>query len=170
MCVWFQESSTDMRSSNVSNSSYSESAVEQATVSATRDRCFEVATDVASYPDWARGVTTVTVVDRDEQGRVSQALFEVEAIGRSARYELAYDYSDAPRKLSWSLVDGDLMTALDGAYTFEDSVDLPGGTDVRYELTIDLAVPLPGFVKRRAEGKIIEAALPYFCKRVESDD
>ncbi len=151
----------------MSNPSYSESAVERATVSATTEHCFEVVTDLAAYPEWANGISSVTITKRDEQGRAIQVSFEVEAIGRSARYELLYDYSQAPHRFSWSLVKGDVMKAMDGAYTFEESADLPGGTDVLYELSIDLAVPLPGFVRRRAEGKIIEAALPYFCRRVE---
>lgn len=153
----------------MTNTPYTESAVENATVSATTDRCFEVVTDLASYPEWVQGISSVTITERDDQGRATKAKFEVEAIGRSARYELRYDYSQAPNQLAWSLVEGDVMKRLDGAYTFAESSDLPGSTDVRYELSIDLAVPLPGFVKRRAEGKIIEAALPYFCRRVEGD-
>ena len=31
----------------------------------------------------------------------------------------------------------------------------PGATDVVYELSIELVVPLPGFVKRRAEVRIL---------------
>ena len=30
-----------------------------------------------------------------------------------------------------------------------------GGSEVRYDLTIELVVPLPGFVKRRAEVRIL---------------
>lgn len=152
----------------MTNPTYFEHAVEQATVSASAKRCFDVATDLGAYPDWAIGISSVKITATDESGRATRAAFEVQAIGRSASYELAYDYSAAPQRLSWSLVDGDIMTGLDGSYTFADSVDMPGGTDVRYELSIDLAVPLPGFVKRRAEGKIIEAALPNFCERVDS--
>lgn len=151
----------------MTNQNYSEHAVEQATVSASSDRCFEVAIDLNSYPEWALGVSSVAITATDELGRPSRAAFEVQAIGRSARYELAYDYSEAPNRLSWSLVDGDIMTGLDGSYSFAPSADMPGGTDIRYELSIDLAIPLPGFVKRRAEGKIIEAALPGFIERVE---
>ena len=36
---------------------------------------------------------------------------------------------------------------------FEPTDD--GGTLVRYDLEIDLAIPLPGFVKRRAEVRIL---------------
>jgi hypothetical protein len=35
-------------------------------------------------------------------------------------------------------------------------------------LEVDLIVPIPGFVKRRAEGKIMGTALRELKKRVES--
>ena len=38
---------------------------------------------------------------------------------------------------------------------FTPSAATPGGTDVVYELSIELIVPIPGFVKRRAEVRIL---------------
>ena len=69
---------------------------------------------------------------------------------------------------SWRQLEGDLTSRLDGAYRFEVSSQAPDATDVTYELDVDLAVPLPGFVKRRAETKIVKAALKQFRARVES--
>ena len=51
------------------------------------------------------------------------------------------------------MVRGDIMRTIDGAYHFSPTTD--GGTEVRYDLIIDLVVPLPGFVKRRAEVRIL---------------
>jgi hypothetical protein len=51
------------------------------------------------------------------------------------------------------MIRGDIMRAIDGAYTFTPTAD--GGTEVRYDLSIELVVPLPGFVKRRAEVRIL---------------
>jgi len=47
--------------------------------------------------------------------------------------------------------------------------EVEGGsaTDVVYELAIDLVYPIPGFVKRRAEGRIIKTALGELKARVE---
>jgi hypothetical protein len=67
------------------------------------------------------------------------------------------------------MVEGDLTSRLEGAYLFEPSPTTPPdgvATDVTYELIVDLAVPLPGYIKRRAEDKIIEAALERFADRV----
>lgn len=145
-----------------------EQAIETADVAATPEQCFAVASDLGAYAEWAQGVTSVTVDELDELGRPSVATFEAEAVGRSTRYTLGYDYSGAPNQLSWHLMKGDLMRRLDGSYHFDLSENQPGVTEITYSLTIDLAVPLPGFVKRRAEAKIVNAALRHFCRRVEA--
>ena len=54
---------------------------------------------------------------------------------------------------------GDIVKRLDGSYRFESVPDEPNQTEVIYELALELAIPLPGFVKRRAEGRIAHAAL-----------
>jgi hypothetical protein len=63
------------------------------------------------------------------------------------------------------LVEGDIMSALNGAYSF---VEVDGGTQVFYELDIELVVPLPGFVKRRAEARILVEAIKELKARAES--
>jgi uncharacterized protein YndB with AHSA1/START domain len=123
------------------------------TIDASPESCWAVATDFERYPEWARDVKEAIIRSRDDQGRPSQVEFRASALGRSTHYTLAYDYSQAPRALSWSIVRGDIMRAIDGTYTFTPTDD--GGTEVRYDLSIELVVPLPGFVKRRAEVRIL---------------
>jgi hypothetical protein len=53
------------------------------------------------------------------------------------------------------MVKGDIQRSIEGAYRFEPTTD--GGTVVHYDLAIELVVPLPGFVKRRAERRILNA-------------
>ena len=67
--------------------------------------------------------------------------------------------------LIWALPD--LTRRLEGAYTFRSAPSASDGelTEVCYELDIELAVPLPGFVKRRAESRIIQTALPELKAR-----
>lgn len=140
------------------------------TIEASPQRCFDIAVDVERYPEWAQGIRSVVVLDHDQAGRPALVEFVAEAIGRRTRYVLAYDHSRAPERLSWTLVEGDLTRRLDGAYTFRPATEAADGeaTEVCYELDIELAVHLPGFVKRRAETKILQAALPRLKARVES--
>lgn len=123
------------------------------TIGAPLDTCYAVATDFERYPEWARDVKEAIIRTRDDDGRATQVEFRASALGRSTHYTLAYDYSQAPAKLSWSMIRGDIMRAIDGAYSFTATPD--GGTEVRYDLSIELVVPLPGFVKRRAEVRIL---------------
>ena len=55
---------------------------------------------------------------------------------------------------------------LDGSYRFEP--EGPDSTRVHYELTVDVAVPLPGLLKRRAAGLIMGSALKELKKQVEA--
>ncbi len=130
-----------------------ETASQTITIAASPERVWAIAADVERYPDWAKDVKDVIVRGRDGEGRPLEVEFRASALGRSTHYTLAYDYSDAPAVLAWSMVRGDIMRTIDGAYHFSPTPD--GGTEVRYDLTIELVVPLPGFVKRRAEVRIL---------------
>ena len=146
-----------------------EHTVSSVLVQGTVDACFAVGLDVSAYPEWVENLRTVEVLTSDEQGRPATVRFEAEGLGRMSSYVLAYDLSDAPHKLAWNLVSGDLTREIEGRYLFHDMTEESGlaQTEVEYELTIDLAVPLPGFVKRRAEDKIVKSALERFKERVE---
>lgn len=146
----------------------SEQATERTVIHAPASVCYEIAADVERYPEWAKDVKDATVDSRDEQGRPLLVTFRAAAMGRSTRYTLRYDYSEAPERLSWVLVEGDLTTQLDGSYTFRPVEGDPDATEVEYTLEVALVVPLPGFVKRRAEGLILRTALPELKARVES--
>lgn len=148
----------------------SEHTVLTTTIAAPVKACFDVGLDLEAYPEWVQGIRSATVLERDPHGRPLRARFEASAIGRQSSYVLAYDLSGAPARLSWTMVEGDLTTRLEGAYHFE-AVVAPDGdewTDVTYELRIDLAVPLPPYVRRRAEDKIVNAALDRFKERIEA--
>ena len=130
--------------------------------------CHELIADVEGYPAWARDLKHVNVETRDDQGRATRVTFRVAAMGRSATYTLAYDHSAAPAAISWALVEGDIVRRLDGHYGFDPVADEPGSTEVTYSLSVELAIPLPGFVKRRAEGRIMHAALDDLQARLET--
>jgi len=140
--------------------------IERMVVDGAPERCFEVVADIERYPEWVADLKEVHVQERDEQGRPSLVSFRAGAFGRSTSYTLFYDYSQAPNELRWIQRDGDLTSRLDGIYRFEPAPE--GGTEVTYQLAVELRVPLPGFIKRRAEGNIIHAAIRDLKARVES--
>ena len=143
-----------------------ETASERIRVEAPADRCWDVAVDFESYPEWVRDVKEVKIVERDPEGRGKRVEYRAAALGKSIRYVLEYDYSDAPTSFSWKFVEGDMLRRLDGTYRFEP--EGPSSTRVHYDLAVDLAVPLPGLVKRRAAGLIMGSALKELKKQVEA--
>ena len=121
-------------------------------IDAPLETCWAIATDYERYPEWT-DVKSAVVLARDAQGRATEVEYRTSALGRSTHYTLEYDYSAAPHRLSWRLIKGDIMRGVDGAYMF--APDTSGGVVLTYNLSIELIIPLPGFVKRRAEVRIL---------------
>jgi ribosome-associated toxin RatA of RatAB toxin-antitoxin module len=142
-----------------------EQATERTTIAAPPEAVYAIALDIERYPEWAQDIKEVAVVERDDADRPLRVRFRAAAMGHSARYILKYDHSGAPSRLEWVLEQGDIVRKLDGAYTFEPTAS--GGTEVTYHLEAELAVPLPGFIKRRAESKIMTTALEELRHRCE---
>jgi ribosome-associated toxin RatA of RatAB toxin-antitoxin module len=141
-----------------------ETANERIRIDAEPARCFEIASDFERYPEWAKDVKQVDVLERDDEGRGKKVEYRAAAMGRSTRYVLAYDYADAPGAFTWQLVESDMLRQLDGRYGFEADGD---GTRVTYDLTADPKVPLPGFIKRRVASMIMGTALKELKKEAE---
>ncbi len=142
-------------------------AAERIEIQATPEACFAVATDFERYPDWATDLKEAEIVAVDDNGRGGDVAFRVAAMGRSTSYTLRYSYGSNPLRMSWRLIEGDVMERIDGEYEFVPVGD--GSTcEVNYYVSVDMLVPLPGFVKRRAEAKLLHTALEDLKQRVES--
>jgi len=140
-------------------------AIASTTIGAGVQDCLVVVLDFERYPQWANDISEAVITGTDDAGRGSSVRYRAEAFGRGTSYTLAYDYADLPVEMRWSLLEGDIMRTCDGTYRFEAVGD--EATAVTYELEIDLLVPLPGFVKRRAEERIVSTALRELKRRVE---
>ncbi|MDQ6937680.1 MAG: cyclase, partial [Actinomycetota bacterium] len=68
------------------------------------------------------------------------------------------------RAVRWALVKGTMQKSQRGSYTLVPSA---GGTEVTYALAVDLAIPMLGMLKRKAEKVIMDTALKELKKRVE---
>ncbi len=132
-----------------------ETATETITIAAPLEQVWAIATDLEKYPVWTHDVKDVVISSRDEHGRPSHVEFRTSALGRSTHYTLSYDYAGAPNVLAWTMIRGDIQRSIDGAFKFQATPE--GDTHVQYDLAIELVVPLPGFVKRRAERRILNA-------------
>ena len=134
----------------------SDRATETTTIAADPAAVMAILLDFPRYPEWAKDLKAVEVLASDDDGRATSVRFRAAGMGRSVNYTLTYDHSD-PNVLAWVLSEGDIMRKLDGRYVLT-AVD-GGSTQIVYELEVELVVPLPGFIKRRSQGKIMHAAL-----------
>jgi carbon monoxide dehydrogenase subunit G len=124
-----------------------------------------VIADFESYTEWAKGVQKAEVVEPGTGDRADQVYFALDVSPIKDEYTLAYDW-DGDREVTWTLVEGNMLRALDGAYTLVDRGD--GSTEVTYRLALDVSIPLIGMLKRKGEKILIDAALKGLKKRVES--
>ncbi|OIJ24684.1 SRPBCC family protein [Nocardioides luteus] len=122
-----------------------------------------VIADFKSYPAWAKGMQEVSVVETGVDGRAEQVRFVLDVAPIKDEYTLAYDWDD-DRQVTWSLVKGNLLRSMDGAYVLRD---LGGRTEVTYRLALDLSIPLIGMLKRKGEKVLIDTALRGLKQRVE---
>jgi len=135
-------------------------------VAASPAEVMAVIADLASYPEWTGSVRSVEVIsvydDADE--RPAQATFVLDAGAIKDTYTLEYTWHDNS-DVTWTLLDAQMLTAMDGAYRLTTAAD--GTTDVSYELTLELKMPMIGLLRRKAEKVVTDTALKELKKRVE---
>jgi len=133
-------------------------------INATPARVMAVVADLASYPEWSDGVKSVEVLSEYEDGFPADAHFVLDAGAIKDSYTLEYDW-DGDRSVTWKLVEGKMLKALDGVYELTDNGD--GTTSVLYQLTVDVSIPMIGLIRRKAEKVIVDTALRGLKERVE---
>lgn len=125
----------------------------------------QVLVDLEKYPTWSSAIKSVEVTERDGAGRPTKATVKIEAGVLKDRATLNYDYSDFPNSISFSLEEADLMTEMTGKYSIEDNGD--DTTKVTYELNVQVAMPVPEMMRKKAEMATIDAALAQLKKKFE---
>ncbi len=135
-------------------------------IDASPKRVMAVISDLRAYPEWTGSVKTVELLSvyDDSDERPAQARFVLDSGAVKDTYTLDYTW-DGDNEVSWTLVEAEILTALDGAYRLTPGVD--GQTDVEYELTLELKIPMIGLLRRKAEKVITDTALKELKKRVE---
>jgi uncharacterized membrane protein len=141
-----------------------EQSTQSIVIEAPPEAIMAVIADFPRYPDWAGSVKSAEVVEDGPGGRARRVAFTIDAKVFRDEYELEYDWS-GDQRVSWHLVRGQMQRAQEGSYTLSPS---GGRTEVTYSLAVDLAMPMLGMLKRKAERVIMDTALKELKKRVES--
>jgi Polyketide cyclase / dehydrase and lipid transport len=124
-----------------------------------------VIADFATYPEWTGSVKEASVVDAYPDGRARRVAFRLDAGVVRDSYELDYVWSDDSR-VDWTLASGQMMKSQQGCYVLVPQAD--GTTLVTYTLAVDLAIPMLGLLKRKAERIVMDTALKQLKRRVET--
>ena len=123
-----------------------------------------VIADFDAYPSWTGSVKSADVLETGADGRGLRVAFTLDAGILEDTYELEYVWT-GDQRVEWKLIKGQMQKAQHGSYALVGSAS---GTDVTYSLTVDLAIPMLGMLKRKAEKVIMDTALKELKKRVES--
>ena len=127
----------------------------------------DVIADIGSYPDWVAEYKETEVLEpRRRRAIQSTARLVLDAAVLKDTMVLSYVWPPDHRSVTWSLVSSSLLKALHGAYRLSPK---GSGTDVTYELSVDLIIPMIGLLKRKAERRLTDTALKDLKKRVEAE-
>jgi ribosome-associated toxin RatA of RatAB toxin-antitoxin module len=126
----------------------------------------EVIADIDSYPEWISEYKEAEVQERGADGYPKVVRFVMDAGVIKDTLVMTYEWPKSRRSLSWTLVSSSLLRSLHGTYRLAAK---GSGTDVTYELSVDLAVPMIGLLKRKAERRLTDTALKDLKKRVEAE-
>lgn len=148
-----------------------ESVSESIKINASPEEVMAVIADLAEYPNWSDGFTSVEIITTHGDGAAKDAAFSISTpVGKDV-YEISYVWTGS-ESVSWKLnadeagkPKSSMMKKLIGSYTLRPDGD---GTKVTYELEIDPKIPMMGFMKRKAATTIADQALNGLKKRVES--
>ena len=133
-------------------------------IDAPRADVMAVIADFAAYPQWASAVRAAEALGQDTSGRASQVRFTLDAGVLKDTYVLGYDW-DGDAGVRWHLAEaGSVITSMNGGYALAERA---GATEATYDLAVDLRLPMPGPLKRRAEKTIIDTALKGLKNRAE---
>jgi ribosome-associated toxin RatA of RatAB toxin-antitoxin module len=133
-------------------------------IDADPDTVMEVIADIGSYPEWVKEYKETEVLEADGAGLPKTARLVLDAAVLKDTMVLAYVWPADRATVRWSLVSSSLLKALDGAYRLAAK---GSGTEVTYELSVDLMIPMIGLLKRKAERRLTDTALKDLKKRVE---
>ncbi len=125
-----------------------------------------VISDFDAYPEWAEAVKEAEVLSSATGGQAEKVRFVLDAGVVKDTYVLVYEWAEDGLSVSWTLSEGQVQKAQRGSYRLRpESGDR---TEVTYSLAVDLAIPMIGMFKRKAEKMIMDTALKELKRRVES--
>jgi uncharacterized membrane protein len=133
----------------------------QVVIEAPPEEIMAVLFDLESLTEWSATHQEVEVLERDKDGHPTKSRQVVKIVGVTD--EQVLDYSVHDDGVSWTLVSSRQQRAQEGRYTLTPDGD---ATKVRFELTVDPTIPIPGFLIKKGAKGLMETATDGLRKRV----
>ena len=134
-------------------------------INADPQEIMDVIADFSAYPKWALAVKKAEVMVPGIDERAERVRFSLDAGLVKDEYVLDYVWSLDGLMVSWELVEVQLQKAQHGSYVLEP---VGATTNVTYSLTVELAIPMIGMIRRKAEKVVMDTALKELKRRVEA--
>ncbi|GAA3216081.1 SRPBCC family protein [Actinocorallia longicatena] len=135
-------------------------------IDADKKVIMSVIADYPAYPAWADGIKSAVITGTYDDGRPETVKMTLSSGPISDTYSVRCHWN-GDDELRWDLAEpGSVVTGMHGSYVLVDRAS--GGTEVTYELAVDVKIPMIGMFKRKAEKIIIDAALKGLKRHVES--
>ena len=133
-------------------------------IEAPMSQVSEVLLDLEKYPEWSDSITKVKVTERDDAGRITGAVMSISAGALKDDVSLTYNWDGAPARLEFELEDANMLTKMDGAYILKDLGD---ETEVTYELSVGVSMPIPPMMITKQEKSTIDQSLAQLKEHCE---
>lgn len=131
-------------------------------IEASPEEILDVINDIESLPEWSDPHKSVEVLERDEQGRPLKSKSILKLVGIADEQVLTYTYTE--NSVRWNLVSSKAQKSQEAGYAvFPEGEDK---TRVTFDVTIEPAVPMPGFVLKKATKFSMNMATEGLRKRV----
>jgi uncharacterized membrane protein len=134
-------------------------------IEAPMSQVTEVLFDLEKYPEWSDSITKVKITERDEAGRVTGVTMSISAGAVKDDVSLTYNWDGAPERVEFELEDANMLTKMDGAYIVKDLGD---ETEVTYELSVGLSMPIPQMMITKQEKTTIDQTLAQLKEHCEA--
>jgi hypothetical protein len=130
-------------------------------IEASPEEIIDVIADLEAMTEWSGPHQSVEILERDDDGRPTKVKMRVKAAGITDEQVMAYSWGD--NVVSWSLVSSGQQRSQDASYTLVPDGD---ATKVKFQISVDPVVPVPGFILKRAIKGTIDNGTDGLRKRV----
>lgn len=128
-----------------------------------RDEIKSVIVDFESYPQFVEGVHSAKTLSTQSAGE-KRVQYGVSLLGKEIHYTL--DHKEEGDTIRWNFVESNILKENSGSWTLKSLG--PNKTEVRYEVTLEFKIYVPGMVLNGLVKSSLPKMLSSFEKKAQS--